>query len=333
MGWTVTGGIRGLSVTILIGTIALLAGCVSQDSRAPEREERAQAPPDSAAPRDQQRDDEAGPPPEPTSPDHREDEEPEDRAPAGAAPPEEPQPAQDPAVTQDLPRVSPLSPLPPRRVRPVPPDTATPEQLARIREYYGIRSVPAITMDITVEPIIDAPATAVGYIRRGLEQGGMRGTATVAGPAGEHRAALAITIAGDQLTSRQYHYARAVVAVRYRTGPGLRLGADRIIRGPYRLSQVSPADAVLRSLFAIPGAAYATALGEIDDAWSTGVAREGLPYQIEHPPDREGCLDGPFFEVPPLLQHQLMLWSRDSDCDYLVEPLTGIIRIVYNGTT
>ncbi len=319
MGWTVADVARGLSLTILTGTIALLAGCVSPELRSPERLSPERPPPDDPPPREQERDTEV------TPPDDNVDR--GDRAAEDLAPPEDPAPVEDPVVTQDLPR------LPPRRVVPVPPDTATPEQLQRIREYYGIRSVPALSMDIAVEPIIDVPTTAVRYIRSGLEQGGVRPAAMVDSMAGEQRATLAITIAGDRLNSRQYHYARAVVRLRYRTGPGLRLTAETVIRGPYRLSQVSPADAVLRSLFVISGETYAATLADIDTTWSAGVDRTGLPYQVERLPDSERCVDGPFFEVPPLLQHQLMLWSRDSDCDYLVDPLTGIIKIVYNGTT
>lgn len=332
MGWTVTGVRRSISGTALAASIALVMGCVSpdralmDDPAAPPQEDEAAVAPDRSE--------------EPPPADDREDRTPPDPTPPESLPPD-PEGDSDPnlAVTPDLPQ------LPPRRVVPVPPTTATPDQLARIRDYYGIRSAPEVPIAGTVQPIIDAPAVALRYAQQGLVQGGLRvantstsGNAPMSGsteaPAGgEYRSALSLRITGELLNSREHHYARAAVHLSYRTGPGMRLTAATTVRGPYRLSHVSAADAILRSLVAISAETYSSALAHIDDTWIAGVDRAGLPYQVEHQPNTDGCDVFPVFEVPPLLQHQFLLRSQDSDCDYLVDPLTGIIRIVYNGTT
>ncbi|MFW5695865.1 MAG: hypothetical protein ACOCYB_11895, partial [Alkalispirochaeta sp.] len=261
--------------------------------------------------------------------------------------------ASDPPITTDLPELP-----PPPTVAPGP-YVAVPGQIERLREYYGPRSGRAVPIEVTVDSLIDAPEHAVRYVRRGLTHAGLvpgdaadspRATAapghpgSTPGPAAgspsvaERRSVLDVSISGEQMSSREHFYARGHVVLTYRTGPGRRLSASTTLRGPYRLSQVSITDAVLRSVRAITPEIYAAALSDIDDLWITSVERSGLPYQLEWPDAGDECsteprFEVPLFDVPPLLWYRLMLLSRNSDCHYSLDPLTGIIRIVYNGTT
>jgi hypothetical protein len=150
---------------------------------------------------------------------------------------------------------------------------------------------------------------------------------------GKPVAVLEVGISVESIPSQEHFYGRVVLQLTYRTGPGQRLVADTVIRGPYRLSQVSSSDALLRSLRAIPPEVYDQALSFLDDAWIAEVEHSGLPYRVvsAQPEEAEDLL--PIFEIPSRLASYLARYARLLHHQYTVDPLTGTIRIVYNGNT
>ncbi|MFO8042972.1 MAG: hypothetical protein R6U25_07215 [Alkalispirochaeta sp.] len=206
--------------------------------------------------------------------------------------------------------------------------------MARIAKYYGTRSAGPLGVDFSVDRSVDGAATAVRYVSTGLRTAGISpGLSAIPAGAAEPVAVLEVEISGESTPSREHSYVRSVLQLTYRTGPGKRLIADTQIHGPYRLSQVSSSDALLRSLRAIPPEVYDQALAFLDDAWIAEVERSGLPYRVEsaRPQEAQGLL--PIFEIPPRLATYLARYARLLHHQYTVDPLTGTIRIVYNGNT
>ncbi len=206
--------------------------------------------------------------------------------------------------------------------------------MARIAEYYGTRSAAPLGADFSVDRSLDGAAAAVRYVSTGLSAAGISpGLSVIPAGAGAPVAVLEVGISGESIPSKEHSYSRGVLQLTYRTGPGKRLVADTVIHGPYRLSQVSSSDALLRSLRAIPPEVYDQALAFLDDAWLAEVERSGLPYHVEsaRSEEAEGFL--PIFEIPSRLAAYLARYARLLHHQYTVDPLTGTIRIVYNGDT
>jgi hypothetical protein len=210
--------------------------------------------------------------------------------------------------------------------------------MERIRDHYGIRSTASLGLDVSVGTIVDESVLAARYAVNGLRRGGISPSATERaayperdGVVSEYRSVLQVDVSGDLIPSTEHFYGRAILRIVYRTGPGRRLQAGTTVRGPSRLSQVSAADAVLRSLRAIPDRVYGEALTLIDERWIDEVELAGLPYRIEQLPEDGRCSVTPIFEIPPRVWYHLARFLPDSSCQYTVDPLTGTIRIVYNG--
>jgi hypothetical protein len=229
-----------------------------------------------------------------------------------------------PAVTRTLPD------LPPPRVVPPAPLRATAEQMERIREYYGLRATSSLRLDVSVDAFFGEPVAAGRYILNGIRSGDVAPTES-GETARESRSVLQVEVSGDMIPSTEHFYGRAVVRMTYRTGPGKRLQSNTTVRGPYRLSQVSATDAALRSLRAIPDSVYRDVLTWLDERWITGVELNGLPYRIDGYSQEGACDTGPIFETPPRVWYHLVQFLPDSRCRYTIDPLTGTIRIVYNG--
>lgn len=239
-----------------------------------------------------------------------------------------------PQIAESLPALS--SPPAKRPLRAIPslPQRATPAQMARIAEYYGTRSAAPLGADFSVDRSLDGTAAAVRYVSTGLSAAGISpGLSVIPAGVGAPVAVLEVGISGESIPSKEHSYSRGVLQLTYHTGPGKRLVADTVIHGPYRLSQVSSSDALLRSLRAIPPEVYDQALAFLDDAWLAEVERSGLPYHVEsaQPEEAEGF--SPIFEIPSRLASYLARYTRLRHHQYTVDPLTGTIRIVYNGDT
>lgn len=258
-------------------------------------------------------------------------------------------PADTPRVTQLLPAVPAPERARPTLVVPPPPQRATAAQMVRIAEYYGTRFVMPLGARFSVDGTIDGRGTAVRYVIEGLRAGGIApGMAMIpvdtdAGTRGTYRARLDVAISGDRAPSAEHFYSRAILRLTYHTGPGKRLVAETHIQGPYRLSQVSSSDALLRSLSAVRQEVYAQALTFLDEEWIAEVPHRGLPYRIEtiRPetmgPETMGPAETPeiipIFEIPPQLESYLARYTRLLHHQYTIDPLTGIITIIYNGDT
>jgi len=228
------------------------------------------------------------------------------------------------------------------------PSRTDPERIGRIRRYYGLRDAGDLAVVFEVREGVVAPEVVVAHLAERLEAAGIPARALRGDPE-RARSLLIVTVRGDAAASEINAYGRVRLTLRYRTAPGRTVAEEVEVAGPFRLSRVSSADAAVNSLYAVDPTVYRRVLGALDRGWQRRVASEGLLYRVASLPDgaarddalrvldhlgvRNGGGQWAFFDTPPMIAGELQRILDGSGYGFSLDPLTGEIRIVYNGNT
>jgi hypothetical protein len=217
-----------------------------------------------------------------------------------------------------------------------------------MRDYFGLMDAKDLFLAVNLEDDCGASEEVRRIIRSRLEDAGLS-VRNLADDPRTARSHLSVEVDSERRSSRLNSYGRVRLSLRFLTGPGRGIEKDVELLGPYRLSRVTALDAVINSLLAIEPEVYRQVLRSLDETWQADLRTKGLSYFVaELPAGHRGAdavrvlellsvnVDGyqrRGFDTPPMIARELHRYLADSPYGFSLDPLTGEIRIVYNGDT